>query len=131
MPDRPRYLRRRRTFEPERKCLVGDVFEGHVVGDDVVVQMFVGQRLRDSGPVSRRKWSSKQNTYASARMRPCALRKESVDSVARLHLLHVIGGHGVEQARAVFAGHPNPAAARKIEQRRGIHESFVAGSRHR
>ena len=61
--------------------------------------------------------------------------KESVNSVAGLHLLHVIRSHSVKKAGAIFAGDANPAALRQVEQRRArqsaIRSPAVEFSSHR
>ena len=58
---------------------------------------------------------------------PLRVEEERVYSVAGLHLLHVIRGHGVQKACAILAGDPNPAAVREIEQRRAGRQRFVSG----
>ena len=44
--------------------------------------------------------------------------EESVEAFAGLQLLHVIRGHGVEQAGAVFAGNADAAAGREVDDAR-------------
>ena len=126
----PRHrLRRFRPLQTETEGLLRNVFERDVVGNnsiviDVLVQFMARLRFRVEQKVifEAQNVNARRSENASLR-----IEEERVNAVARLHLLHMIRGHGMQQARAVFAGHANSPAARKIEQSRSVCQCIVSG----
>ena len=52
--------------------------------------------------------------------------EEGVAALARLERLHLVGGHRMQQPRAIFTGSANLAAAGQIQPRRVFPQSGVA-----
>ncbi len=104
-------IRRLWAFQTERKGLFRDVFQGHVVGNDVVVQMVI-ERLAGFRRRVQKKVIFEAKHEGVGQNAPMGVQEEDIDSVAGLHLLHMIGGHGVEEARAILARDSNPSATR-------------------
>jgi hypothetical protein len=120
-----RYVRRSGPLQTERKGLIGHVLEGHIVGNDVVVQMLVdhaagfGRRVEQEVIRKAQDVSVGKNTSLG-------IEEEGVDPISGFHLLHMIGGHRVQEARPIFAGDPNSSAIREIEQRSAARERVVS-----
>src|SRR5579863_7048712 len=95
-------------LEAERKRLFRDVFEDDIVGNNVVVQMLVdhltGFRRGVDKKVVLEAKDVRVGQNASLR-----IEEENVYSVTGLHLLHVIRGHSVQEASAIFARNPDPS----------------------
>ena len=90
--------------------LSGPILQGHVVGDDVAVQMLV-----DFGPRLRLRVQQEMILEAEqVHVRQDAAlgaQEKGVTSLARLQRFHLVGGHRVQQPRAIFAASANLPAA--------------------
>src|SRR5262249_24372929 len=95
-----------RTFNGDRSKPVGYVFKCHVVGDDVPFQVLEHLSSRFLLSVEQKMIFKTQNIGIGENT-SLRVQKESVTALTRLELLDVISRHRMQQARAIFARHPN------------------------
>ncbi len=114
-----------RALKSQRKRFVRDVCERHIVGDDVAIQMLENRPPRFRIGVEKEViFETKQDRIGQNAS--LGVQEKYIDPVARLHLLHMVRGHGVQQARSVFAGYADSAAPGEIEQARALQKCFMA-----
>jgi hypothetical protein len=103
-----------------------EVLHGDVVGDDEAVQMLAhfpgglrfGVQQKMIGPAE----------YIDVGQHAALRREEErIATLARLQLLNMIGGHGVQQARAILARQPQAASRRHIPPCRALAQRLITG----
>ena len=111
------------TLNPHAERLVRHVFERYIVGDDVTIQMLEERLTRPRLRVEKKVVLEAENICIgeNASLR---VQKKNVDAVPCLHLLHVIGCHGMQKTGPILSGDANPAAMGKVEQGRARREGF-------
>ncbi len=122
--DRVERVARLRPFEAEHGVLIGGVGKLHIVGDDELVEVPVERRSRRCLGVEQN--AALETQHVGVRQdAPLRVEEERVATLARLQLLDVIGGHGVQESRAVFARQREDSPFER-QDGRALAECFVA-----
>src|ERR1700722_17621958 len=83
------------ALKPQRKCLVRNIRERHIVGDDVAIQML------EDGPPRFRIGIEKEVVLETKQDRvgqnaSLGVQEKYIDPIARFHLLHMVRRHGMQ-----------------------------------
>ena len=124
--ERFEHLLRVRTFEADRGKRIGDVFEFHLIGDDVAADV-PGDLL------AQFRFGIDQEVVVETEEGEVCLdsalgaEEEGVGAASGRHFLNFVGREVVEEAGAVAAAGEDAGARREIEERGGIVEGVVTG----
>ena len=107
-------VRGMRAFDRQAGKRFARVLERHVVGDDVFVQVAVDQ-FASFGLGIQQETVIEAEQVDVGQYVALRIQEKGVASHAGLKLLHVVGGHGMQQAGAIRSGRVNAPARRKIQ----------------
>ncbi len=115
-----------RALHRDGRDRVGCVLERDIVGDNEAVQVLV-QRLARLGLHIQQKIIRAAQNIRVRQDAAFIIQEKRIAAGAWRKLLDVIGGHRVQQTRAIFAGKFDFAARGKVQPGGAISKSFVAG----
>ena len=104
----------------------GDVFQRHIVGDNVFIQM-AEDALASFGLGIQQEPVFQAEQVDVGQDVPLRVQKEGVASGAWGKLLHMVGSHGVQQAGAVVAGGVDAPAGGEVEPGCGVAQRVISG----
>ena len=107
-----------RAFHRYRGHPLGDVLERDIVGDDVFVQVMEDALARFRLGIQQEPVFEAEQVHVGLDV-PLRVQEEGVASGAGGKLLHMVGGHGVQQAGAVVPSRVDAPARGEVEPGRG------------
>jgi len=104
------------TFQRGATNDLCDVFQRHVIGDDVAVEMLEDLVMGFGLGIDEEVIGEAEEVGIGENF-SLRVQKETCNGLPLAgEIVHVIGGHGVEQTGRVFTCHPNPATGAQIDQ---------------
>ena len=113
-----------RALHRDGRKILGCIFECDIVGDDVAVHVLV-QRLAGFRLNIQQKIVRAAQHVRIGQDAALVVQEKCVTTGSRCKLLDVIGGHGVQQPRAILAGEFDFSARREVDPGGAISKRVV------